>query len=157
LPANGTITFVIVATNTLVNGFVTNTAALILPPGLVDASTANNTATDVNTVLAAANLTITKTDGTTTVLAGATTNYTLTVSNAGPSPADGATLRDPAATGLVCTDVVCSAATGMSCPALAGTAAGRVAGLQTGLVLNPFPAYASLTFTVSCGVTATGQ
>ncbi len=48
-----------------------------------DANPANNTASGFTTVLQAPKLGLAKTDGTTTVNAGGTTNYTLTVSNTG--------------------------------------------------------------------------
>ncbi len=157
LPFNSTVQFAIVATTTLLNGSVTNTAALILPPGLVDANLANNSASDINLVVGAANISISKTNNTSTVAGGGSVTYTLTVGNAGPSAADGAVLRDAAVPGLVCTDVVCSSASGMVCPALAGTAAARITDIQSGLVINPFPPLGSLIFSLSCGVVATGQ
>ncbi len=157
LPFNGTIVFNVVATATLLSGSVTNTVFIGLPPGLVDANSANNTASDIDAIKGAASISITKTNSTNTVAAGGTTAYTITVSNGGPSPADGATLADPAVVGLSCTDFTCTSATGMSCPALAGTAAARVSGIQSGLVINPFPSGGSLTFNFACSVTATGQ
>lgn len=157
MPYNGTVVFSIVATATLLSGSVTNTVVLGLPPGLVDTNLVNNTALDVDAIKGAANLTITKTNNTTTVAAGGTTAYIITANNGGPSSADGATLTDPAVVGLSCTDFTCTSATGMTCPTLAGTAAARVSAIQSGLVLNPFPAGGSLTFRLACSVTATGQ
>lgn len=51
--------------------------------------TGNNAATDTNTVNPVADLSVTKTDGVTTVDAGGTTTFTIVVSNAGPSAAGG--------------------------------------------------------------------
>ena len=61
---------------------------------------------------ARADLAITKTDGTTTVSAGGSTTYTLTVTNNGPSPVSGAILADPAVAGLTVTGVACAASPG---------------------------------------------
>jgi uncharacterized repeat protein (TIGR01451 family) len=103
-----------------------------------------------------ANLAITKTDNTSTVAAGSTTSYSILVTNNGPGSADGAALRDPMTTGLSCTAVSCSLPTGgASCPASGST---TIANLQslTGILLPSFPSNSSLTFNVTCGVTATG-
>ena len=113
--------------------------------------TANNIGTDTVVVNAAANLTITKTNGVGTLTAGQTTTYTVVVSNGGPSAANNARLADPAVPGLACTTVTCSSSTA-TCPA--GPIA--IASLQSGLLIPGFPANSSLTFAVVCGVTATG-
>ena len=100
-------------------------------------------------------LTITKTNSLNTVTAGATVSYAITLANSGPSDADGATFSDPAATGLSCTSVSCTGVSGTaSCPA-AGSV--TVAALQGGgIALPSFPAASSITFSVTCGITATG-
>jgi uncharacterized repeat protein (TIGR01451 family) len=108
-------------------------------------------------VIGASNISISKTNNTSTVVSGSSVTYILTVGNAGPSAADGAVLRDAAMPGLLCTDVVCTSATGMVCPVLAGTAAARISDIQTGLALNTFPSGGSLSFSLSCDITATGQ
>lgn len=102
-------------------------------------------------------LAITKNNSTVTLVAGSTTTYNIVVSNNGPGPADQAVLRDPLAAGLSCTSVNCASALGgASCPPGGST---TIAQLQSsaGISLPIFPANSSLTFTVTCGVTATGQ
>ncbi len=124
-----------------------------------DGNLAANTADDIR-VQRTANLQIAKTNGVTALAAGGTTSYTITVSNLGPSDVSGAVLKDPAVTGLSCTSVVCAGVTGTAvCPTAANV---TLANLQsppgTGIVLNnAFPANSSISFVVSCGVTATGQ
>src|SRR4029079_5133313 len=59
-----------------------------------DPDTSNNSASDTDTITTSADLSVTKSDGVTTVTAGAATThtYTITVSNAGPSDATGVSL-----------------------------------------------------------------
>jgi len=100
-------------------------------------------------------LTITKTNSLDSVTAGTTISYAITLANGGPSDADGATFRDPAATGLSCTSVSCTGVSGAaSCPAGGSV---TVAALQGGgIALPSFPASSSITFSVTCGITASG-
>jgi uncharacterized repeat protein (TIGR01451 family) len=151
LPVGQTATVVFqVVVNTTATGTITNTAT-----GDIDGTGAApvSTASVNSPVNLAAKLAITKTNGTTTLVAGSTTTYTLVASNAGPSAADGTTVRDPAATGLVCTDITCSTV-GAVCPAPLDIATLQGA---TGLVIPSFPANSTVTFLLTCGVTATGQ
>ena len=129
-------------------GTVTNTAS-----GDIDGAGAApaSTAQAINLVKLAANLSITKSNGVSTLVAGATTTYTITVSNGGPSAADGALVRDPAVTGLSCTQLGCSSLGGAVCP---------VADIYlfqgSGLTIPTFPGNTSITLSLTCGVTATG-
>jgi uncharacterized repeat protein (TIGR01451 family) len=104
-----------------------------------------------------ANLAITKSNGTNTVQSGDTTTYTVVISNGGPDAADGSLLRDPEATGLKCTAVSCTAATGTTCAVSAPPASVTINNLQAaGIDIVSFPANSTLTFAITCGVTATG-
>jgi uncharacterized repeat protein (TIGR01451 family) len=98
LPAGGTATFTIFATvNNNATGAVTNTAAVTPPAGTTDVNPADNMAADTDTVspvTATADLSISKTDGVTTLAPGSTVTYDIVVSNAGPSPVTGATVTD---------------------------------------------------------------
>ena len=112
-PVNSTLTFTVVALVTAGPGTtVTNTVSVIPFTTVVDSNLANNTATDADRVIGLVNLSITKTNGTTTLLAGSTTAYTVTVANVGPADASGSVLKDPAVTGLSCTAVTCTGVTG---------------------------------------------
>lgn len=102
----------------------------------------------------AANLAISKTNTVTSVVAGATTLYTITVSNSGPSDADGSVLTDPPAAGLNCTAVSsCTPSGGAICPALLSISALQGAGLS----IPALPSGGSLSFGVTCAVTASGS
>jgi uncharacterized repeat protein (TIGR01451 family) len=118
----------------------------------------NNTALDPVTVLPTVNLTITKTNGVTSLVAGQTISYTVTVANlAGSSNAAGAVVKDPAVDGLSCTVATCSATGGAVCPAPVLPAT-LLSELQAGgLTITSFPAASSLSFAINCAVTATGQ
>ncbi len=80
---------------TAANGTVTNVATVTAPPGLNDPVPGNNSASDADTVLPSADVSIVKT----LITAGPYTlgqsiNYTLFVANAGPSTATGVQVND---------------------------------------------------------------
>ncbi|WP_242112971.1 DUF11 domain-containing protein [Luteimonas aquatica] len=84
-----------------------------------------------------------------TVTRGAAVNYSIVVSNAGPQPANGAVLRDPAPTGVTCAAASCSASGGATCPAPASL---TVANLQSaaGVAIPSMPSGGSLTVSLTC-------
>lgn len=143
------------------NGTATNAATLTLVDGITDPVPGNNTGTATTLVTPATVLTISKTNSTSTLVAGASTTYVLTVANTGLADADNAALRDPDVNGLACTQVACTSATGngATCPAAGNV---TIANLQNmaaggGILLPNFPSGSTLTFTLSCGVDATGS
>src|SRR5438105_2776094 len=83
-PSGGSLTFTITATVTATTGSVTNTVTVAPPMGTIDPTPGNNTASDSDTVIPQVDLSVTKTDGVTTVNANGTTTYTVVVANAGP-------------------------------------------------------------------------
>jgi uncharacterized repeat protein (TIGR01451 family) len=108
--------------------------------------------------IASANLAVSKTNNVSSVPAGSTTTYTIVASNLGSNAANGAVLRDPAATGLSCSAVTCTSAVGTTCAAAIPAASVTIANLQgSGIPISSFPANSTLAFNVTCGVTATGQ
>lgn len=149
VPANGsctlTVTVLVPLPGTYFNSsnVVTSTNAGISALG----ATANFTVTPV------ANLTVTKTNGLTTLAAGSTVGYTLTFTNNGPADATGANVRDiPPPAGLDCTlGLTCNATGGASCPSL-----NIPIFITTGLNLPTFPSGGQVTFNLVCLVTATG-
>src|SRR5439155_1423769 len=108
-------------------------------------------ATDTDTVTPVSDLAITKDDGVTSVLAGGSTTYTITVTNNGPSSATGAILTDAAAAGLTKTAVACSGTPGQC---TAGTTP-TIAQLQAGYALPALANGATYQITVTASVTAT--
>jgi uncharacterized repeat protein (TIGR01451 family) len=137
---------------------VTNTLTIATTAGTSDTNPANNTAAVLTNLGPATLLTITKTNNTSTVAAGSTTSYTITVANFGPANAPNSIIKDPAATGLNCTAATCAVTAGTAtCPA--GTPAALMTALQSagGASIPTFNAGSTLSFVVTCGVTATGQ
>ncbi len=108
-------------------------------------------------------LSVTKTDGRTTVSAGGSVTYTIVVNNAGPSDASGAVLRDQPSTGLSCATggISCVATGGAVCPSVApaATAIASLLSLPTfpdGLTIPALPNGGRVTITLTCAVKATG-
>ncbi len=110
-----------------------------------------NSATATSTVQPCASVSISKSNSVGTLSAGQTTVYDLVATNAGPQSADGALLKDPSVSGLVCTAVACTGATGAaSCASVPAVTVPLLQG--SGIVLSSFPANSSYTFSVTCGV-----
>ena len=129
-----------------------NTATVTIA-AVGDAVPSNNTGTVTTPINCNVNLTVSKTDGRTTVTAGGTTSYTVTFASLGPAAGDGAVVLDTPGTGLVCTVVNCTVGGTGVCPA-AGLWPGFLSG---GLPLSSFPSGATVNFILNCNVTATGQ
>jgi uncharacterized repeat protein (TIGR01451 family) len=110
-------------------------------------------------LVGSANLAITKTNGINTLVAGQTTSYTVTVSNVSPSLAViNATVQDTPSAGLSCFSATCTNnGTAATCPSPYNPGPAPFTNLQSGLTLPSFPSNSSLSFVVTCGVTATGQ
>jgi uncharacterized repeat protein (TIGR01451 family) len=135
---------------------VTNTLTVAPTAGTGDTNALNNTAAVLTNIGPSTVLTVTKTNGVTSLLAGSTTSYTVTVSNLGPANAPNSTVKDPAVAGLSCTAVTCPIGNIVGTASCPGTL--TIPLLQsTGLVIPVFNAGSSVTFLVSCGVVATGQ
>ena len=137
-------------------GGSSKTNTVVISAGAGETLLTNNTGTVTTTITPGcvnANLSVTKTNGVTTLNAGQTTSYTITVANIGPGAAGGTVVSDPVAPGLSCTvNPTCAATGGAVCPAPL-----TIATFQSpGFTINTFPAASSLTFVLNCSVTATG-
>lgn len=75
-------------------GSIANTATVNPPVGFVDSNTANNSATDTNTVSSVADLGISQTNGATSLVPGAAVSYAITVVNNGPGSVASLTVTD---------------------------------------------------------------
>ncbi|MDC8011441.1 beta strand repeat-containing protein [Tahibacter soli] len=143
LPVGGSVTYTATcAVNASATGTLSNTATV--SSAISDPNPANNSATDTDTLTPNADLAITKTDGVTTATPGGSVTYTITASNAGPSNAPGSTIADTFPASLTCT-WTCVGAGGGTCTAAGSGNIGDTANL---------PAGGSVTYTVSCAVSA---
>jgi uncharacterized repeat protein (TIGR01451 family) len=147
VPANGSCT-IVVTVQMPVAGSYLNTSG---PVNSTNAGSSVNGATATVQNILAANITLTKDNGASTVVAGASVNYTITVANLGPANASGTVVRDAPSAGLSCTTLSCSATGGASCPVL-----NLPLFLGTGLTLSALPGGGQVVFTLGCTVTATG-
>jgi uncharacterized repeat protein (TIGR01451 family) len=107
------------------------------------------------------NLSASKSNGVSAVTAGSNTVYNISVTNGGPSAADGSVLRDTPSAGLNCTSVSCTGTSGGAACPVAGGATGQlsIANLITpgaGVTITSLPANSTVTFSLTCGVVATG-
>jgi uncharacterized repeat protein (TIGR01451 family) len=104
MPVGSTISYTVsVTANQNISGLLTNVATVTAPAGTSETNTANNTATDVDTLAPVADLKITKTDNVGgssitnsegTLIPGNGLVYTIVVTNSGPSNVTGATVTD---------------------------------------------------------------
>ena len=133
------------------SGTLTNTATVTAPTAISDPNLANNTATDSDTIVPAADLKITKSDGVTTPAFGSIVTYTVAVSNLGPAAVTGAIVNDAVPTGLTGVSWTCTPT--INAPTRCLTAGG------TGSIANRSVNIASgglVTFTVTGTVATTG-
>ena len=97
-------------------GSLVNTARIDVPSGVTEANGSNNVATDSDTLTPTGDLSISKTDGLTSVDAGAGLTYTIVAANTGPSTVTGATITDTIPAQLAGATWTCVATMGSSCP-----------------------------------------
>ena len=145
LPVGGSVTYTASCTiSGAATGNLVNTAT-VTASGAGDPNTANNSATDTDTLNPSADLAITKTDGVTSVTAGGTTTYTIVATNAGPSAAPGSSVTDNFPAALACS-TTCVAAGGATC-----TAGPFVTNINDTVNL---PVAGSVTYTSVCSIGA---
>jgi uncharacterized repeat protein (TIGR01451 family) len=152
------------------NGTTSSTAVTEFPPNGATRGNSGNSATapalasvPICNFVGAANLAITKTNTplsgpsdqpADTVVSGATTTYTVVVTNGGPNSVTGAVVSDTPGAGLTCPPanaVTCTSPAAGVCPAGPLT----VANLTAGVALGALPATVgsnTVTFTFSCTV-----
>jgi uncharacterized repeat protein (TIGR01451 family) len=147
MPAGSSITYTVNATiASSATGNLTNTATVTAPGGVTDPTLGNNSATDTDTLVPTADLSITKTDGATEEVPGTSVTYTITVTNNGPSDAPSTTVADTfpgILDGVTYTSVAAGGATG-------NTAAGS-GNINDTLSM---PSGSSVTYTVNATIQA---
>jgi len=123
------------------SGNVTNTATVSSP--LTDDDSTNNSASATTNVGAQADLSLTKA-GTASAAPGGTVTYSITVSNAGPSPAANVEVADPTPTGLAFVSNSGACTTAFPC-SLGTLASGGSAVITSTYTVSPAFSGASIT------------
>lgn len=153
----GTVTGTVRVSNSACPGPLLNTSTIAgFQAPYSETSLADNSSTASTTLNCNANLSITKTNTVTSLVAGSTTSYLISATNTDPASADGSVVRDVPSSGLSCTVTNCSASGGSpvaTCPAPASWPNLFTPG---GVAIPSFPSGGNVQFTVTCGVTATG-
>ena len=145
LPSGGSATYTAnCSISAAASGTLSNTATVAAAAGVTDPTPGNNSATDTDTLTVIADLSISKTDGQSSVVAGTSTTYTIVSSNAGPQAIVGAIVADTFPAALTCI-WTCAGTGGGTCTA-AGS--GNISD-----VVN-LPSAASVTHTANCAVAA---
>jgi|CXWL01.1.fsa_nt_gi uncharacterized repeat protein (TIGR01451 family) len=154
LPAGGSVTYTVTCSiGAAATGSLVNTATIATGGAVTDPAAGDNSATDTDTLVPTADLSITKSDGSATEVPGTTVIYTLVVANAGPSNETNATVADTFPGTL----------SGCSTTSLgAGGALGNDPGPSAGNVNDggvALPVGASVTYTATCTISpaATGS
>jgi len=148
---NGVVTFVLTgAIPSGATGTLLNTAGITVPVGTIEDAPANNADDDTTTLAPTVDLGISKTDGQFTTTTGSPINYTIVVSNTGPSTAASATVTDTFPAEALGATWTCSASGGSSC------SAGSSGNINDTITLLPG---GSATYSVSgtVALTATGN
>ena len=141
LPAGASVTYTLSCNiDASATGNLSNTATVV---GSFDSVSSNNSATDADTLVANADVSITKTNGVTESIPGTSTTYTLVASNAGPSDDPSVSVADTLASSLGCTW------TSVAAGGAAGSAASGTGDLAETLAL---PVGGSVTYTLVCAI-----
>jgi uncharacterized repeat protein (TIGR01451 family) len=134
-------------------GSISNTASASPPGGTTDPNPGNSTSTATTNLGSVADLSIVKTGPSALDPSGAA-NYSVVISNAGPSNANGASFTDVVPVGITGVSASCSASTGGAvCPASVS-----VSGNTVSAIFATLPAGSSVTVNISGTLsgTATG-
>ncbi|MDP9464581.1 MAG: DUF11 domain-containing protein, partial [Actinomycetota bacterium] len=122
LPAGGSVTIDVVADiDPAATGFVVNSATVTEPGGVIDTDSANDSATDSDTLTPVADLSITKDDGLVSALPGDPVSYDVVVTNNGESAVVGASVADVMPVGLSGVVWTCTADPNSACATTNGT------------------------------------
>jgi len=141
-------------------GVLQNSASVVPETGAVDPTPTDHVATVQTTVIAVADVAITKSDGVTSVTAGTPLSYQINVSNIGPSNAPTVQISDVLPSTLQAATWTCTGQTGATCPASGNGNIGFIAAMPVGssmqLVINATVA-SGATGTLTNSATATVQ
>jgi len=148
-PAGGSVTITVIGTYSGIGTF-NNTATVAVPVGVSDPVSGNNTATAPHTAVLLANLAVTKSVLPATAQVGTPFTYTVTVSNTGPSAANGAIVTDVLPAGFTVTGIVATYGSG----AAGGTP--TAGDLAAGYAITTLPMGGSVSFAITGTVATVG-
>jgi uncharacterized repeat protein (TIGR01451 family) len=150
LPAGASVAITVTGIiSTSATGSLANTVTVSPPGGTTDSNSANNSATATTVLGALADISIVKT-GPSALVNGAPVTYTITISNAGPSDANGTSFSDIVPSTITSVTASCANASGGAvCPSAVSLASNNVSGLAPTL-----PAGSSISIIVSGVVTS---
>lgn len=132
---------------TTASGSLANTATVATPGGTVDPTPANNSATDIDMIVIAADLSISTTDGLSLVNRGGALRYTTVVTNAGSNAVTGALVRDAFPSALSGTiNWTCTTTGGATCGGGASTTGSGTINRTVNM-----PVGSTITFTTTSG------
>ncbi|MCB1607946.1 MAG: DUF11 domain-containing protein, partial [Xanthomonadales bacterium] len=144
LPAGASVTYTATCNvDSAATGTLDNTATIAIGPGVMELNPADNSATDSDTLVPVADLSVTKDDGLTDAIPGLQSTYTIVVSNPGPSDDPNVTLTDVFPGTLSCNT------TSVAAGGASGNTAMTAANLAETLSL---PAGSSVTYTAVCDI-----
>lgn len=149
LPKNGRVSYsatCAVPAGAVPGSSLNNTATVATAAGITETTPADNTLSDIDTVVGQPDLSVSVTDGVTTVNPGDHVTYTMTVANGGsqgPSNAPGSSIVNTFPSQMACT-WTCSG-TGATCPASGSGNINHTVDLPTG---------SSVTYIAQCTVSA---
>lgn len=130
--------------------YAVSSSEISSPSGNASAGEVEDYAVTLNAT--SADLSVTKTDGITSIASANSTTYTIVVTNGSSATITGATLTDAAATGLVKSAVACAATPGQCTTGSTPT----IAELEAGYALPALAAGQTYRITVTATVAATG-
>jgi len=147
LPVGGSVTFTASCSiSGSATGSLVNTATVTGTGATSDPNSANNSATDTDTLTPLADVGLTKTDGATTEIPGTPVSYTIVASNAGPSAAPSVAIADNFAGALSGCSTTCVGSGGGTCTA--GPVNGNISDSAN------LPVGGSVTYTATCNISA---
>ena len=122
LAVGGSVSFTLTGTVApTATGTIVNTADVTAPAGASDPNPANNSASAATAINPKADLSITKTDGNTTDIAGTSIQYSIVVTNNGPSTIQDAPVNDTMPAELSAVTWTCTPSAFSACAAATGT------------------------------------
>ena len=114
-------TFTVTGTVSETSNTLANTATVTGPVGFVDADPANDTATDTDAVYDSVDLSITKTDGLTSLPRGGSMQYSIVATNNGAVTVPAAHITDPMPAQLATATWTCAAVAPSTCSTSSGS------------------------------------